>query len=299
MIKVGGVEQLITSQGEAVIAYSPADGKELWRCRHGGHSVVPRPVAGNGLVYFCTGYWTPALMAVRPDGHGDVTDSHVEFTVRRSVPHNPSPLLVKDRLYMVSDLGVLTCVDAIEGTEIWRQRLAGSFSASPTLADGKIYLVNENGSDATSSRRATSSSCSPKTTWTAARWRRRRSSGARFSCAPIRTCIASKSPRMYGPAQRHGPRDRLSDNSLPRDPAVNVNVAATLLDARRRKAQSMRHQFGAGAAHRTDRAGAPDQLGSDEHMDLVDLADIEQAAQHLSAAFNQNVGHLPPSQFVQ
>jgi outer membrane protein assembly factor BamB len=145
IIKVDGREQLITSGGEAAIAYSPQDGKELWRCRHAGHSVVPRPVAGNGLIYFCTGYWTPALFAVRPDGDGDVTDSHVEFTLRRSVPHNPSPLLVEDRLYMVSDLGVLTCVDAQRGKEVWRQRLSGNFSASPTLADGKIYLLNEQG----------------------------------------------------------------------------------------------------------------------------------------------------------
>ncbi len=145
VIKVNGVEQLITSGGEALIAYSPADGKELWRCRHSGHSVVPRPVAGNGLVYFCTGYWTPALLAVRPDGRGDVTDSKVEFTLRRSVPHNPSPLLVGDRLILISDLGVLTCVDARDGKEIYRQRLSGSFSASPTLADDKIFILNEAG----------------------------------------------------------------------------------------------------------------------------------------------------------
>ena len=145
VIRSGGADQLITSQGEAVIAYMPRDGVELWRCRHGGHSVVPRPVAGNGLVYFCTGYWTPALMAVRPDGQGDVTESHVEFLLRRAVPHCPSPLLVKDRLYFVSDLGILTCVDALKGTEIWRQRLSGNFSASPTWADGKIYLLNESG----------------------------------------------------------------------------------------------------------------------------------------------------------
>ncbi len=145
LIRVGAADQLITSQGEAVIAYAPQDGAELWRCRHGGHSVVPRPVAGNGMVYCCTGYWTPALLAVRPDGHGDVTESHVEFTVRRSVPHSPSPLLVKDRLLMVNDLGVLTCLDASRGTEIWRQRLSGSFSASPTLADDKIFLLNESG----------------------------------------------------------------------------------------------------------------------------------------------------------
>jgi outer membrane protein assembly factor BamB len=145
VIKVNGVEQLITSGGEAAIAYSPKDGSELWRCRHGGHSVVPRPVAGNGLIYFCTGYWTPALFAVRPDGHGDVTDTKLEFTLRRGVPHTPSPLLIGDRLLMISDLGVLTCVDAKQGQEVWRQRVGGNFSASPTLADGKVYLTNETG----------------------------------------------------------------------------------------------------------------------------------------------------------
>jgi outer membrane protein assembly factor BamB len=143
VVNVNGREQLITSGGLALIAYAPEDGKELWRCRHGGHSVVPRPVTGNGLVYFCTGYWTPALFAVRLDGQGDVTESHVQFTLHRGVPHNPSPLVVKDRLYMVSDQGVLSCSDAVKGTEVWRQRLGGNFSTSPTLADDKIYLVNE------------------------------------------------------------------------------------------------------------------------------------------------------------
>lgn len=146
VIKVNGVQQLLTSQGEALIAYAPADGAELWRCRHGGHSVVPRPVAGNGLVYFCTGYWTPSLLAVRPDGMGDITDSHVEFSVRRGVPHNPSPLLIEERLYLVSDQGVLSCINANDGTEIWRQRLGGSFSASPTVVGGNLYLFNEAGS---------------------------------------------------------------------------------------------------------------------------------------------------------
>lgn len=145
VIKVNGVQQLLTSQGEALIAYAPADGNELWRCKHGGHSVVPRPVAGNGLVYFCTGYWTPSLLAVRPDGTGDITDSHVEFSVRRGVPHNPSPLLVEERLYLVSDQGVLTCINASDGKELWRQRLGGNFSASPTLVGGKIFLLNEAG----------------------------------------------------------------------------------------------------------------------------------------------------------
>jgi hypothetical protein len=107
--------------------------------------VVPRPVVANGLVYFCTGYWTPALFALRLDGEGDITDSHVEFSVRRGVPLNPSPLVVRSRLYLVSDQGVLSCCDATDGHELWRERLGGAFTASPAYADGKLYLLDENG----------------------------------------------------------------------------------------------------------------------------------------------------------
>lgn len=145
VIEVDGQPQLITSGGDNLIAYAPRDGRELWRCRHGGHSVIPRPVYDNGLLYFCTGYWSPLLMAVRTGGSGDITDSHVAFTAKRAIPHTPSPLVAAGRLYMISDQGVLTCLDATSGKEIWKQRLGGTFSASPTLADGKLYLVNENG----------------------------------------------------------------------------------------------------------------------------------------------------------
>ncbi len=143
IVSVDGSDQLVTSRGDAVIAFSPADGQELWRCRYTGHSVVPRPVAADGLVYCCTGYWNPSLLAIRPDGRGDVTDSHVKFTVRRGVPHNPSPLVTGGRIYMTTDLGILTCVDAATGKPLWRERLSGNFSASPTVADGRIYLLNE------------------------------------------------------------------------------------------------------------------------------------------------------------
>jgi outer membrane protein assembly factor BamB len=145
LIRTEQGEQVVCNGGDAIVAYDPRSGRELWRCRHGGHSVVPRPVFSDGLVYFCSGYWTPTLYIVRPDGHGDVTDSHVVGTVRRGVPHNPSPLVVGNELYMVSDMGVLTALDAHSGEEIWRQRLGGSFSASPTYADGRIYLLNEDG----------------------------------------------------------------------------------------------------------------------------------------------------------
>ena len=145
VIDAQGTPQLVTSGGEALIAYSPADGRELWRFRHEGHSVVPRPVAGNGMVYFCTGYWTPTLVAVRTGGSGDVTDSHLAYRMRHSVPHTPSPLLIGKHIYFVSDQGVITCADAVEGKELWKQRLGGNYSASPTLADGKIFCLDEDG----------------------------------------------------------------------------------------------------------------------------------------------------------
>ncbi len=145
LAKVAGASQLIASRGNAVIAYAPGDGSELWRCSYTGHSVVPRPVVAGEFVYCCTGYWNPSLLAIRLDGSGDVTASHVAFTARRGVPFISSPIVVDGRLYMTTDLGVLTCLDALTGKELWHERLSGNFSASPTYAGGKIYLQNEEG----------------------------------------------------------------------------------------------------------------------------------------------------------
>ncbi len=145
LTQVKGVDQLITSRGNAAIAFAPHDGRELWRVSYTGHSVVPRPVVAGEMVYCCTGYWNPSLLAIRLDGSGDVTESHVAFTVRRGVPNNPSPLVVGGQLYMTTDLGVLTCIDAATGKELWRERLPGNFSASPVFAAGKIFLQNEEG----------------------------------------------------------------------------------------------------------------------------------------------------------
>jgi outer membrane protein assembly factor BamB len=82
---------------------------------------------------------------VRVDGRGDVTKTHVAWTLKRGVPLTSSPLLVADELYMVSDNGIATCVDAKTGTENWRARISGNFSASPIYADGRIYFLSEEG----------------------------------------------------------------------------------------------------------------------------------------------------------
>src|SRR5262249_9446798 len=113
--------------------------------RYGGYSVVPRPVFGHGLVFVSTSYDFPALLAIRPDGQGDVTESHIAWSLKRGAPHNPSPLLVGDELYLVSDQGLATCVYAKTGKVHWHERIKGNYSASPLSADGMLYFLNETG----------------------------------------------------------------------------------------------------------------------------------------------------------
>jgi outer membrane protein assembly factor BamB len=146
LITVNGTKQVISAGSGVVCAYDPRDGKEIWHVRYGdGYSVVPRPVFGHGLVYACTGFDHPSVMAIRPDGKGDVTESHVVWTVTRGAPNTPSPLLVGDELFTVSDSGIATCLDAKTGRQHWQERTGGDCSASPVCADGKIYIQTEQG----------------------------------------------------------------------------------------------------------------------------------------------------------
>jgi len=146
VIEAAGRTQLISPGAHRASSYDPRTGKEIWSVRYGdGFSNVPRPVFGAGLVFICTGFFEPAVMAVRPDGKGDVTNSHVEWTLRRGAPLTPSPLLVGAELYVVSDNGILTCLNAASGEIWWRARMNGNFSASPIAADGRIYFLNEDG----------------------------------------------------------------------------------------------------------------------------------------------------------
>jgi len=147
LITVKDQKQIISAGSGAVCAYDPETGKEIWRVGYGdGYSVIPRPVFGQGLLFVCTGYGTPNLLAIRPDGKGDVTETHVVWKTNKFAPHTPSPLLLGDELYMVADYGQVSCLDAKTGAVHWQKRLEGSnFSASPIAVDGKVYLQSEQG----------------------------------------------------------------------------------------------------------------------------------------------------------
>jgi outer membrane protein assembly factor BamB len=139
-------DQVICPGSDAVFAYDPATGETIWRFDYpGGYSVIPKPVFGNGLVYVCSGYDKPAVYAIKPDGSGNVTDTHLAWKLDRGAPNTPSLLLDGTELYLVTDRGVAACLNALTGEEHWRERLGGNFSASPLLANGLVYFQNETG----------------------------------------------------------------------------------------------------------------------------------------------------------
>lgn len=146
LIDVEGARQLISPGSGEVSALDPQTGEELWRVDYGdGYSVIPKPVFANGLVFICTGYNRPNLLAIRPDGRGDVTETHVVWQTDRQAPHTPSLLVVGDELYMVADKGVASCLDTQTGKLYWEERLGGNYSASPLYVDGRIYFQSEDG----------------------------------------------------------------------------------------------------------------------------------------------------------
>lgn len=145
VVEVAGSPQVICPGTDLVIAYDPRTGREIWQVNFDGYSVVPRPVFGHNLVYVCTGWSPPKLLAIRPDGSGNVTQTHLEWKVASEVSNTPSPLLVENELYVISDKGVATCLDPRTGELIWKRRIGGNYSASPLYAAGKIYLQSERG----------------------------------------------------------------------------------------------------------------------------------------------------------
>lgn len=146
IITVDGAPLMISMGAKATYAYDPLTGRERWRVEERtNHSASTRPVTGFGLVFLPTGFPKGELLAVRPDGHGDVTGTHVAWRLTRGVPNKPSVLLVDDLLFMTTDAGVASAVEAKTGAVVWTGRIGGTHSASPVYADGRVYFFSEDG----------------------------------------------------------------------------------------------------------------------------------------------------------
>jgi outer membrane protein assembly factor BamB len=142
-------DEIIVHGMQKVIAYDPATGAELWRCKGNTFEVMPTPVVGHGLVYCSSGRAGPTL-AIKPGGKGDVSETNVVWRKDRGSPFVPAPMLVGDILYLINDMtSIASAFDARTGDQLWQARLGEaareSFSAAPIAFDGKVFVTNDNG----------------------------------------------------------------------------------------------------------------------------------------------------------
>jgi outer membrane protein assembly factor BamB len=139
-----GQPVVVSTAADWLYGYDPQTGKELWKLAYGqlGFSMSPRPVAGHGMVYFSTSFSPPTIMAVKYEG---LDKPQLAWSSKKNAPSIPSPLLVGDELYFVNDGGILSCLDAHSGEEVYRERLGGKFTASLTHAAGHIYACSREG----------------------------------------------------------------------------------------------------------------------------------------------------------
>jgi outer membrane protein assembly factor BamB len=140
---------LVISGADYITGHDPKDGRELWRAgglnpeKQGNYRIVASPVVVGGLVVAPTR--VKPLLAVRGGGQGDVSESHIAWKLERGGPDVPTPVSDGKRLYVVDDKGIVTCVDMATGQVVWgpSRTAVGTVSASPLLADGRVYVTNE------------------------------------------------------------------------------------------------------------------------------------------------------------
>ena len=149
LVRTSTRAELIASGTEAVIAYDPATGKEFWRHKGVESNAIPSPVANNEMVFLVAGFPAKIAMAIRLGQRGDLTDTpNVPWKYAKGTAYVPSPILYGDYLYLTTDRGILTCLDAKTGEvkyEGGRIPIPATFTASPVAFEGKILMTSEDG----------------------------------------------------------------------------------------------------------------------------------------------------------
>lgn len=142
---VSGKPQLISVGAKASYGYEPRTGKELWRVEYNDWSSAPRPLYENGLAYIVTGLRAKEMWAVKPDGLGNVTDTHVVWKLATHIGKYASPLLMDGLIYTAAEESFVTCLEADTGKVVWTERIGGKYAASPIYADGRLYFPSQEG----------------------------------------------------------------------------------------------------------------------------------------------------------
>ena len=147
VVDVGGKPVLISPAGDVVQGFDPATGERLWSAHSQGEGVVPSFVIGDGMIFTSSGFEAETIRAFRLDDdmHGEVTQSHLAWEQKKAVPIMPSFLYHDGLLFTVKESGIAQCLEAKTGQIVWHERLEGTYSASPVFAEGRIYILSEQG----------------------------------------------------------------------------------------------------------------------------------------------------------
>ena len=142
----GGRAELISEAGDVLQAFDIESGDLLWVSKVIGEGKVPSTIIGDGLV-FTAGGWggRESIKAFKPTGHGELGESNLVWEQRRGMPKIPSMIYQRPYLYALTDSGIVTCLVGGTGKVVWQKRLKGNYSASPVIAEGKLYLTSNKG----------------------------------------------------------------------------------------------------------------------------------------------------------
>jgi outer membrane protein assembly factor BamB len=140
-----GGPELIVNSSVGVESSDPNTGKSLWTYPEVNRFPIPVSMVDNGMLFLSRGYRSSPYMAIRLGGRGDITTTHVAWRVPTGGPYVSSLVHYQGVIYMSTDNGILSAVDASNGQRLWQERVGGTFSASPIAGDGKVYFVSEGG----------------------------------------------------------------------------------------------------------------------------------------------------------
>lgn len=146
LFDIAGKKQVVFSGSQNVASYDPDTGKLIWIVDNGPtEQFVSSLVYGDGLLFMTYGFPKLGYAAIRPDGQGDVSKSHMVYNVERDGGYVPSPIYHNKHFFFVNDNGLASCVDSQTGKSIWKERISKHSSASPVLADGNLYFIDDLG----------------------------------------------------------------------------------------------------------------------------------------------------------
>jgi outer membrane protein assembly factor BamB len=145
VVSTGTGAEVIVNSSERVDAYDASTGQFLWHIGGPNRFPIPMPVFHDGIIYMTRGYRSGPYLAMKPGGKGDVSTSHVIWSVETGAPYVSSLVFANGLLFMANDTGIISAVDAKSGERVWQHRVPGVFSASPIAAEGRVYFVSESG----------------------------------------------------------------------------------------------------------------------------------------------------------